>query len=290
MAPELRSAVPAKEDNLSYDLKNLCAADISPVDLKTLEDTTRDNVQLLVNQLFQLPTEKDEEGIFAELPGLEAWHMPREKHVPKQKAMTRWEKFAQEKGIQKKKRGRMVWNEQVKDWVPRWGFGSTKQIEEKHDWVIEAKAGQDPNEDPFQKRKMEKKLVQAKQKMREVRNMAESLGEKVPAGVVGMPNRVEKRGKANLKESLRRAQTSSASIGKFDKQAKGERTVRNKGEKKQFMIGNEKEATVKLAERVLKGEKLVDNRKAANYAIHKQEKERAAEKVHEPERKKRRKQ
>merc|ERR1719473_1061442 len=174
---------------------------------------------------------------------------------------------------------RMVWNEQVKDWVPRWGAGSTKKIEDKHNWLIPCKPGQDPNEDPFQKRRDEKKLDQAKQKMREVRNKAEALGEKLPFGTHAEPNRISKRGKAGLKEAMRRAQNSSASHGKFDAKAKNEQSVKTK-KKKEFMQGSEKTANLKLMSRILKGEhNLVDKSKAANTAIAKDQEERAAKKA-----------
>lgn len=48
--------------------------------------------------------------------------MPREKHVPVAKPMTRWQKFALEKGITKQKRERMVWDEDKKEWRPRHGY------------------------------------------------------------------------------------------------------------------------------------------------------------------------
>ena len=73
-------------------------------------------------------------------------------------------------------------------------------------------------EDPFEKRNAEKKLVAAKQKMRELRNKAESIGEKLPFGIFGTPNRVSQRGKAGLKEVGKRAATSTASVGKFDRE------------------------------------------------------------------------
>ena len=47
------------------------------------------------------------------------------------KYKTKWEKFAEEKGIKKKtKRSRLVYNEEIKDWVPRWGKDSVKKIQE----------------------------------------------------------------------------------------------------------------------------------------------------------------
>jgi regulator of ribosome biosynthesis len=48
--------------------------------------------------------------------------LPREKPAPKPKEETRWEAFAKEKGIKKRKRERMVWDEEKKEWAPRWGY------------------------------------------------------------------------------------------------------------------------------------------------------------------------
>ena len=76
--------------------------------------------------------------------------LPREKPIPKPKPLTKWEKFRQERGLLNKgKRSRMVFDPISKDWVPRFGMGSIKKIEEKHNWLMEEKpkhveAGLDP--------------------------------------------------------------------------------------------------------------------------------------------------
>lgn len=44
--------------------------------------------------------------------------------LPPPKKETRWEKFAKEKGIQNRKRARMVWDEAAQEWRPRWGYKS----------------------------------------------------------------------------------------------------------------------------------------------------------------------
>jgi hypothetical protein len=46
----------------------------------------------------------------------------REKPIPQPKKETKWEKFAREKGIKKKKKDRMIWDEPEQEWRPRWGF------------------------------------------------------------------------------------------------------------------------------------------------------------------------
>eukprot|EP00452_MALV-II_sp_L67-6_P000166 gene166-39_t len=147
-AATAKSAVPAKEDNLMYDLPDLACFDITSFPKGAdLAAVSRDNTQLLVNKLFTaLPQEKTDTGIVGILRNhLEApkstFRVPREKPVPTEKAMTRWERFAQEKGIKKKKRSRLVWDEITKDWVPRWGYKSIKQIEDKATPVIDVKEG-----------------------------------------------------------------------------------------------------------------------------------------------------
>lgn len=44
------------------------------------------------------------------------------------------------KGIVKHKRSRKVWDEITKDWVPRFGRGSIKKIEEDANWIRVAPA------------------------------------------------------------------------------------------------------------------------------------------------------
>lgn len=48
--------------------------------------------------------------------------LPRCKPVPKHKDETKWEVFAKSKGIQKKKKGRMVWDDSENQWAPSWGY------------------------------------------------------------------------------------------------------------------------------------------------------------------------
>lgn len=50
------------------------------------------------------------------------WLLNRAKPIPAPRKDTKWEKFAAEKGIQKKKRSRMIWDEQSNEWRPRWGY------------------------------------------------------------------------------------------------------------------------------------------------------------------------
>lgn len=87
---------------------------------------------------------------------------PREKPIPKEKPMTKWEKFRKERALPtRKKRSRLVFDETTNDWVPRWGPKSQKKIEAKNNWLMVDK----PNDgiDPFTKKKQESKLVHEKE-------------------------------------------------------------------------------------------------------------------------------
>lgn len=186
---------------------------------------------------------------------------PREKPIPKPKPMTKWERFRIEKGLPaKEKRSRMVFDPITKDWVPRYGMGSIKKIEEKYIWLMEENPKQvEAGTDPFTYKKQQKKLEKEKQDLRELKNRIVSSG---PAGTgktgdgskaafeqildssakdapvkteskeVTRPNlktrddvdreRIRKRERKALMKSLQLAQVSTASMGKFDKKLKSE--------------------------------------------------------------------
>lgn len=46
--------------------------------------------------------------------------------------------FAKTKGIQKRKRGRMVWDEKEQTWKPRYGY--KRANDESNEWVLEHKS------------------------------------------------------------------------------------------------------------------------------------------------------
>lgn len=88
--------------------------------------------------------------------------LPREKPIPKEKPKSRWEKFREEKGLPaRQKRSRMIFDPITNDWVPRYGTGSKKKIEEEHNWLMEDKAS-NGGVDPFTKKKQEKSMELAK--------------------------------------------------------------------------------------------------------------------------------
>lgn len=142
----------------TFDLGNLATFDPNPLDNAKLADpnsrnqhlneVTRDNVQLLINQILSLPVKTTTDNGDATSTGQSSsmtliqlpdpsTPLPREKAIPKAKAMTKWEKFAAKKGIQlKAKDGKMVYDEATGEWVPKWGYkGKNKDIDSQ--WLVE---------------------------------------------------------------------------------------------------------------------------------------------------------
>lgn len=119
-----------RPDDLDYDLANMTALDSHPVDAsklagagreKYLARVARSGVQLLLHRVFALPYEATPDGPMAVLPRARL-RLPRRLPIPVGREETKWEKFAKEKGIKKKKRSRMVVDEQTGEFMPRWGY------------------------------------------------------------------------------------------------------------------------------------------------------------------------
>lgn len=64
--------------------------------------------------------------------------LPREKPLPKPKPLTKWERFANAKGISHVKKDKKVWDDERQEWVARWGRdGKNKDAEDQ--WLHEVK-------------------------------------------------------------------------------------------------------------------------------------------------------
>lgn len=132
---------------LAFDLGNLLAWDASAVDAAALTangiDPTCQRLaqsifQSLAARLFSLPSEAVAVGRVAELPR-PATVLPREKPIPKPRPPTKWEQFAQRKGIEKQKRSKVEWDESSQEWRRRYGY---KRVNDETEVaVIEAKPG-----------------------------------------------------------------------------------------------------------------------------------------------------
>lgn len=103
-----------------------------------LQSTARDGIQTLLNSLFTLPTHTSPDGPVAQLPA-PTTELPRAKPLPKPKPLTKWEKFAKEKGISHSKKDKRVWDDDKQDWVNSWGWkGKNKELEDQ--WLTEVKS------------------------------------------------------------------------------------------------------------------------------------------------------
>ena len=131
---------------MEFDLGNLYVFDPSPLNTAQLRDdpdgvcaevATR-TTQALLAEIFSLPTTAAPIGRLAQLPSPTTL-IPRHKPLPKPRAPTKWEKFAQQKGIVKKKRSKLVYDEQQKEWRRRYGY--KKANDDADIPIIEAKAG-----------------------------------------------------------------------------------------------------------------------------------------------------
>ncbi|EME39238.1 hypothetical protein DOTSEDRAFT_83056 [Dothistroma septosporum NZE10] len=130
-----------------FDLGHMLVTDSNPIPSyndstreTTLTTTARDCAEALINQLLTAcPISKADDGAFQiTLPAPET-HLPREKPVPKEKEKTKWEKFAEKKGIKgKRKDGKLQYDEAKGDWVPKYGYkGKSATGGVEADWIME---------------------------------------------------------------------------------------------------------------------------------------------------------
>jgi regulator of ribosome biosynthesis len=239
------------QTNYAFDLGILTLSDSNPLKCdftlptfnKELQQQTLENIKRMVNSLYALKLTKDQKfddipdeyqvidfnqsQFEVALPDIKT-AFPRHKKIPEAKKLTKWEKYAQEKGFENKKRSRRVFDEITKTYVPRWGPGSIKHIQNEVDIIREAKPGQDPNEDPFSKDAKKKKIQKERQNINELKNKLESKG--IAVRGQGM-DRARGKGKGKVQggklhekkqqnsKMLQIAQGSTASMGLFDKKS-----------------------------------------------------------------------
>ena len=230
---------------LELDLGNMLAVDGNQYEPEQLSDPAfllslaRDNTQLLLNSIWDLETERVEDAVTAKFPP-PSTVLPREKPVPKPKAPTKWEKYAKEKGIEKKKKkDRLVWDDVVQKWVPQFGYKKA-QVEADKNWAIPVKHNHDPNEDPYEKLAEDKREKVAKNELQRLRNLARAKKVAVPSVGVAPSTKATDSKSLSQSEDLKRAaeiaQSSTASLGKFQKDLskKLEKTAKTKGKKRKF--------------------------------------------------------
>lgn len=224
-----------------------------------LQSLTRDNAQLLFNEIFQLQTISNDNGVMAMLP-IPTTLLPREKPLPKPKPETRWEKFAKAKGIVKRKKDRMVFDETSGDYKPRWGYKGINDDGTK-DWVIEVPAGANPMEDQYEVRREAKKERVEKNEKRRQRNTDEAvLASKLDQKAIkrgDRPNMDNARAmkRKELENQILISKSATASVGKFDNALEGD--LKPRGVKRQFAptigdVSKEKAGNMSILDKVVR--------------------------------------
>ncbi|KAG8484928.1 hypothetical protein CXB51_021626 [Gossypium anomalum] len=196
-------------------------------------------VQVVADSLFNLPSTQDVDGPLVKLPP-PTTKLPREKHLPKPKPPTKWEEFAKRKGIKKRKKDKVAWDEQNGTWKRRFGYDSVN--DGKDIPIIEAKMTDEPGEDPFAKRQDDKKKRVEKQEKNRLQNLKQaaklgalpSLLQPCSACCYGSapPKKVTKDELGNVAGM---AATSTASGGKFDRKLPGEKPAKKQGKHRKFL-------------------------------------------------------
>ncbi|XP_072234719.1 ribosome biogenesis regulatory protein homolog [Leuresthes tenuis] len=283
-AEQLKSITVQKDLDLDFDIGNLLACDKNRIESRDfrekkkedfLRSLARDNTQLLINEMWKQPTERVEEAIVAKLPE-PTTRLPREKPPPRPRPPTKWEQFAKLKGIQKKKKTNLVWDETAKEWRRRWGYQRAK--DNTKDWLVEVPETADPNEDQFAKRVKAKKERVAKNEFNRLKNIARAQKVKVP-GMGLLPK--AQQSKDELTKAVSVAKTSTASVGRFQDRLPKEKPPKNTGKKRKFepLIGdfaNERQKQLELLKNINSKKPKLDITKAVNTQMREDDREEAA--------------
>lgn len=260
-----KSTLVHKDIELDIDLGTLLASDYNALDVKTLKSKpelylkslTRDNVQLLINKIWELPIERVDEAIMAKLPKPE-YVLPRSRVIPKPKPLTKWQQFAKEKGIQTKKKGKskLKWDEELKEWIPTYGYKRAK-AEKQKEWLVETNDNIDPTNDPFAKAKLDKKERQSKNELQRLRNIAKARNIKLPR--VGLPTKDHFPNSQQLSEAVTIARTSTASVGKFQPKLSKEKDAKGIAKEVPGMKRKRKAPPLNIAEEKSQNKNLADS-------------------------------
>jgi regulator of ribosome biosynthesis len=239
-----------------------------------IQKLTRDNVQLLVNSIWQLPTERLDEHIVAKL-SKPSFALPRARKLPVPRMLTKWEEFAKTKGIKKRVKDKKVWDEVLGKWVPTFGYQKYKAEHDK-DWVLEVPKNIDPMTDMFQKKKDLKNDRVAKNEISRMKNIARAQKVDMPRmGFLGEESASAK----ELHVAATIAKASTASVGKFQENLPKEKVARGIGvrelipgaSKRKRPLDNktEKSEQIETVQKILNKRPKIDVDKAVQ--IHKRE-------------------
>ncbi|XP_054714027.1 ribosome biogenesis regulatory protein homolog [Uloborus diversus] len=268
--------------HVELDVGNLCVLSVTQLKSSLGREIKEDAIkaiaaqgtQLLLDEIFKLPSEYHEHVPVAKLPEATTI-IPREKPLPKAKRLTKWEAFAKAKGIKHKKKEKLVWDEASKDWKPQYGY---RGISNKSDWLIEVPANADPNVDYFGKVKDEKKERVAKNEYQRLRNIAASKKMKVTN-----LESVDRADKEQLSRSVSAAKTATASLGRFVEKLPRERAPKNSGNKQKFKpnipsnMKKEKENNLKILQELERKKPKLDVQEAVQRYLTKPIKEKSGD-------------
>ena len=203
-----------------------------------LLNLTRDNVQLIVNGIWELPTERLDEHIVAKL-SKSSFALPRARKLPEPRALTKWEQFAKAKGIKKRVKDKKTYDTELDKWVPTFGYQKFKAEQEK-DWCLEVPQNLDPMTDMFKKKKDLKNERVAKNEIARMKNIARAQKVSTPrAGFVSEESASAK--ELHLAATI--AKASTASVGKFQDKLPKEKEARGIGVK-ELIPGSKRKRTV----------------------------------------------
>ena len=271
-----------KTDELIYDMGHIMALDTCTLDsiqlnrMEYLDSLFRDNAQLLMNKLFSLPREPHPVEPFTELAVLPNTIMvlPREKHVwcleknrfmqlPVEKAPTKWEEFAKRKGIIKKPKSKIVYDEQKDEYRPRYGFNRANNPTDQ--WLIEHKDTPDfdPKQDPFEQLKKDKKARVESNQKKQMANLRRAGGDRLPGTIdlksakeaskshLGKRAAVALDKKDHVQIALETTQRANASLGKFSKTAHNEKKLQPLKRAKMNEGKSESESNMSILNKVM---------------------------------------
>ncbi|KAG6412065.1 hypothetical protein SASPL_124729 [Salvia splendens] len=245
-----------EEAQYEVDLGNLMAFDqhhqfaSPPVSREEIVKETTEQatklVQAVADALFSLPSTEDPDGPLVKLPE-PTTKLPREKpmkgKLPKPRPPTQWEVFAQQKGIQKRKKEKMAYDEQTGTWKRLHGYD---RVNDDNDIpIIEAKATDEPGTDPFAERRKEKKSRVDKQEGNRLKNLknaqkAGALPSHIQLAATALPitgtqSQPKRVSKDVLQNVAGMAATATASGGKFDKKLPGEKPLKHEKKYRKYL-------------------------------------------------------
>lgn len=202
-----------------------------------LLNLTRDNTQLLINSIWELPTERVEESVVAKITP-PRFVLPRARKLPVPKPLTKWEQIAKAKGIKKRPREKKVYDQVLDKWVPTYGYQRYKAEKEK-DWILEVPQNADPNKDMFQEKRDLRIERIAKNEISRMRNIARAKKIQTPrTGFLGPDSASAKQ----LITAANIAKASTASVGVFQEKLNNDKQARGIGVK-ELIPGNTKKRT-----------------------------------------------